>query len=284
MRLLVISGLSGSGKSIALQSLEDLDFYCVDNLPLGLLRPFVDEMTQGDNRVGDLAVGIDARTLAGDLERFPGIIEAIRGLGIDCEILFLEASDQVLFQRFSETRRKHPLTDARTSLRDAIRLEREMLAPIEGCATTRIDSSHTHIHQLRSQIRSWACGEGYLPLSIQFMSFGFKQGVPVDADFVFDVRCLPNPHWDPRLRLQTGRDPDVADFLGQQSLVSRMIADVAGLLEHWIPAFEAENRSYLNVAIGCTGGRHRSVYIVETLADRFAADGKQVIRRHRDLE
>ncbi len=284
MKFLVISGLSGSGKSIALQSLEDLDYYCVDNLPLSLLPAFVDEVSESSTlRYEAVAVGIDARTLAADLCRFPTLIEDIRRQGFDCEIVFLEASDSVLFQRFSETRRKHPLTDAATPLPEAISQERQTLAVIESCATVHIDTSHTHIHQLRAHIRSWAGGERSHPLSIQFLSFGYKQGLPDDVDYVFDVRCLPNPHWDPKLRHETGCDDGVIAFLDEQEIVVQMIDDIRQFLQCWIPRFEAENRSYLNVAVGCTGGRHRSVYIVERLADYFSGAGKQALKRHRDL-
>jgi len=285
MRFLVISGLSGSGKSIALQSLEDLDFYCVDNLPLGLLLSFAQTVMTAD-RLGheSIAVGIDARNLSSDMGSFPAILDEIRKLGFGCEVVFLEAGDAVLKKRFSETRRKHPLTDERTSLGEAIKAERKLLELIEKCADIRIDTSLSNVHQLRALIRDYVRVDVTPQVSIQFMSFGFKQGVPGDVDFVFDVRCLPNPYWDPKLRTLGGTDQAVIDFLSAQASVNQMFEDLAGFLQRWIPEFDKENRSYLSIAIGCTGGQHRSVYLVERLEARFRSLNKHVIVRHRDLQ
>ena len=285
MRFLVISGLSGSGKSIALQSLEDLDFYCVDNLPLGLLLSFAQTVITAD-RWGreSVAVGIDARNLSSDMGSFPSILDEIRKLGFECEVVFLEAGDGVIKKRFSETRRKHPLTDEQTSLGEAIKAERKLLELIERCADIHIDTSLCNVHQLRALIREYVRVDTSAQISIQFMSFGFKQGVPSDVDFVFDVRCLPNPYWDPKLRMLKGTDQAVIDFLDTQGNVNQMVEDLVGFLQRWIPEFEKENRSYLNVAIGCTGGQHRSVYLVERLEGRFRSLNKHVIVRHRDLQ
>ncbi len=285
MRFLVISGLSGSGKSIALQSLEDLDYYCVDNLPLSLLLSFAQTVMTAD-KLGheSVAVGIDARNLTNDMGRFPTIMDEIRKLGFECEVIFLEAGDVVLKKRFSETRRKHPLTDERTSLDEAIKAERKLLELIEKSADIHVDTSLSNVHQLRALIRDYVRADVTAQLSLQFMSFGFKQGVPGDVDFVFDVRCLPNPYWDPKLRTHRGTDRPVIDFLDAQVGVNQMFEDLSGFLQRWIPEFEKENRSYLSVAIGCTGGQHRSVYIVERLEAHFRALNKHVIVRHRDLQ
>jgi len=285
MRFLVISGLSGSGKSIALQSLEDLDYYCVDNLPLGLLLSFAQTVMTAD-RLGheSVAVGIDARNLSSDMGSFPTIMEEIRKLGFECEVIFLEAGDNVLKKRFSETRRKHPLTDERTSLDEAVKAERRLLELIEKNADIHVDTSLSNVHQLRALIRDYVRSDVSAQLSLQFMSFGFKQGVPGDVDFVFDVRCLPNPYWDPKLRTHRGTDQPVIDFLDAQAGVNQMFEDLSGFLQRWIPEFDKENRSYLSVAIGCTGGQHRSVYLVERLAAYFHGLNKHVIVRHRDLQ
>lgn len=285
MKFLVISGLSGSGKSIALQSLEDLDYYCVDNLPLNLLLAFAQTVMTAD-RLGheSVAVGIDARNLSSDMGGFPGIMDEIRNLGFECEVIFLEAGDGMLKKRFSETRRKHPLTDERTSLGEAIKAERKHLELIEKCADIRIDTSLSNVHQLRALIRDHVRVGTKAHLSLQFMSFGFKQGVPADVDFVFDVRCLPNPYWDPKLRILRGTDRPVIEFLNAQDTVNQMFEDLSGFLQRWIPAFDKENRSYLSVAIGCTGGQHRSVYLVERLEAHFRSQNKHVIVRHRDMQ
>lgn len=285
MTLLVISGLSGSGKSIALQALEDLDYYCVDNLPLSLLLPFAEQLPGDPSPVNveNVAVGIDARNLVKDLGRFNEILDQIRKLGIKCEVVFLTAADNILIKRFSETRRKHPLTRGDVSLTEAIAAERSLLAPVSSNADLQIDTSSIHVHQLRSLIRERVAKREAAALSLLFTSFGYKHGVPADADFVFDVRCLPNPHWDPKLRPYRGHDSEVAEFLEQQPNVIRMRDDIRGFLERWIPCFEAENRNYMCVAIGCTGGQHRSVYLAESLATYFSQSRDNVMTRHREL-
>ncbi len=285
MRLLVLSGLSGAGKSIALQALEDLGFYCVDNLPMGLLPGFVAQMkaVEGRQEVKDIAVGVDARNMTDDLQNFRLILDNIKGQGISCEVIFIVASDNALIKRFSETRRKHPLTNDQIPLVEAIAAERYLLNPIADCADLHIDTSNTNVHQLRDQIRDRVGRTASPALSLQFLSFGFKHGHPIDADFVFDVRCLPNPHWDPQLRLQTGRDEDVIKFLQPQPVVKEMLEDITRFVERWVPSFEAENRSYLTVAVGCTGGQHRSVYLTETLGAHFKQIRESVLIRHREL-
>jgi len=285
MRLLVLSGLSGAGKSIALQALEDLGFYCVDNLPVGLLPGFVAQMKimEGRQQTHDIAVGIDARNMIDDLQDFRQILDNIKSQEISCEVIFIVANDDALIKRFSETRRKHPLTNDEISLIDALAAERHLLNPIADCADLHIDTSHTNVHQLRDQIRDRVGRHATSALSLQFLSFGFKHGHPIDADFVFDVRCLPNPHWDPQLRLQTGRDDDVIEFLQQQPVVKEMLADITRFVERWVPSFESENRSYLTVGVGCTGGQHRSVYLTETLGAHFKQIRERVLIRHREL-
>lgn len=284
MKLYVVSGVSGSGKSTALNVFEDLDYYCIDNLPAGLLPAFAERMAANTTTcpIG-AAVGIDARNVPDDIASFPQILAALKLRGMACEVLFLYADDDTLLKRFSETRRKHPLSDAALPLADAIRREREVLQPIADCADLFVDTSHYNVHQLRDTIRRQVLEKPRQSLSILFESFGFKRGVPTDADFVFDLRCLPNPHWVPALRDKTGQDPEVADFLGHDEQVNRMFDDIRNFLEGWIPQFEAENRSYITVALGCTGGQHRSVYFAERLADHFSRTRQGVQVRHREL-
>ena len=285
MKLLVVSGLSGSGKSIALQALEDMNFYCVDNLPLGLLPNFAEQMikTAGQRTSENIAVSIDARNVTHDLQYFQQILDDLKKMGIGCEVIFIEADDSTLLIRFSETRRKHPLTNPKMPLIEAITAERKLLSAISTNADLHIDTTRTNVHQLRDIIRERVARKGILPLSMQFVSFGYKRGIPADVDFVFDARCLPNPHWDPRLRTSTGKHPDVVTFLEQQPVVVRMYEDITAFLERWIPYFEAENRSYMTIAVGCTGGQHRSVYLVEALASYFSKTHENVLTRHREL-
>jgi len=282
VKLVIVSGLSGSGKSSALRMLEDLGFFCTDNLPLPLLEAFTTQMLRS-NVPKLVAVGIDARSQVDDAASLPERLETLRSNGIDCEILFLEADDPVLLARFSETRRKHPLTHNGDPLEEAIALERRLLGPIAASAALHIDTSTSNIHQLRETVKRRVVDRASGQMSLVFQSFGYKHGVPRDADFVFDLRCLPNPHWEPDLRELTGRDDAVRDYLAQRDEVRQMQRQLTGLLDTWIPRFEAENRSYLTVALGCTGGRHRSVYLVERLCERFASLRADVSARHREL-
>lgn len=284
MRIIIVSGLSGSGKSIALQTLEDLDYYCVDNLPIELLKPFAREiLSRKSGLLQTIAVGIDARNFRDELERFPEILADLRRNGLAIEILFLQAADEALLKRYSETRRKHPLSLEGVPLMEAIRWERRLLEPMAAHADLIIDTSHTNVHELRQLVRSRLHDTPPGQLSILFESFAFKHGVPADADFVFDVRCLPNPHWEPQLRPLTGLDDKVVDFLTRQSVVMGMIADLCRFLETWIPCFENSSRSYLTVAIGCTGGQHRSVFIAAALARHFSKIRRNIMTRHREL-
>jgi UPF0042 nucleotide-binding protein len=285
MKLLIVSALSGSGKSIALDTLEDCGYYCIDNLPVTLLEDFINHvMLANQQTYAKTAVGIDARNQSKSLANFSEILKSIRAKGIDCEIIFMQAEEATLLKRYSETRRRHPLTDLNTPLKEALKIEKEMLIPVAKHANVVIDTSRTHYHQLRELIRDQIGERDYQHISLQFQSFGFKHGVPLDADFVFDARSLPNPYWVPELRVLTGKDQSVVDFLADQPLVHEFFQDISVFLERWIPRFEAEGRSYLTIAIGCTGGQHRSVYLVEALVKHFNSPVVNVIVRHREIQ
>ena len=282
--MIIVSGYSGSGKSIALETLEDLHYYCVDNLPVELLKPFAQAILARENRlVQTAAVGIDARNFLDELEIFPEILSELRTMGLAVEILFLQATDEVLLKRYSETRRRHPLALQGVPLLDAIRRERRLLDSIMAHANLIIDTTRTNVHELRQLVRTRLHETPPGSVSILFESFAYKNGVPVDADFVFDVRCLPNPHWEPKLRSLNGRDAEVVAFLQKQREVVAMIEDLRRFLDTWIPCFETGYRSYLTIAIGCTGGQHRSVYITEVLADYFGKTRSNIMTRHREL-
>ncbi len=283
-RLIVVSGLSGSGKSIALNVLEDAGYNCIDNLPLHLFETLAHDLIHHEEPVAPrTAVGIDARAPCRHLDVLPRLIADLRENGIRCEILFLEADTEVLIQRFSETRRRHPLTDDRLDLEAAIEQERRLLEPLRDAADLRVDTSRTNLHQLRELIGGAVAERRGDEMSIVLKSFGFKHGMTRNANFVFDVRCLPNPHWHPELRPLTGRDPAVAEFLEQSEAVDRMFYDINDFLQRWIPCFEKEGRAYLTIAIGCTGGQHRSVYMVERLRRTLEEQGRRVLCRHREL-
>lgn len=284
MRLFIVSGLSGSGKSVTLHMLEDLDYYCVDNIPTRILPILLDELTDSeDPKYRRVAVGLDTRPRPEDLDQFPDLLRELRRSGILCEVLFLQADTEVLLERYSETRRKHPMSGDSRSLRDAIAYERELLAPVADVADLVLDTSRMSVHDLREMVRDRLDGRPDSQLSLQFQSFGYKHGLPGDADFVFDARSLPNPYWVSPLRNLTGTDQAVVEFLEQSESVQRFIRDLCVLLEHWIPEIAASNRSYLTVAVGCTGGRHRSVYIATRLAEHFRRTYPQVLLRHAEL-
>lgn len=283
-RLLIVSGLSGAGKTVALHALEDCGFYCVDNLPIGFLPEFARQVRASDLPAYRLvAVGIDARNPLEGLSRFPEVLRELRSPDFSPELVYFEATDDVLIQRFGETRRKHPLSTGSLGLPDAIARERVLLGPLSDCADLRVDTTHTHIHGLRNLIRERVVGREPGRITLQLQSFGFKHGAPRDADFVFDARVLPNPHWEPALRDFSGLDTPVADFLAASARARELIQDLDAFLDRWVAAFEAENRSYLTVAVGCTGGRHRSVYVVERLAEGLRRRGRQTLVKHRDL-
>ena len=282
-RVIVLSGLSGAGKTVALRAFEDLGFYCVDNLPTTLLPALVAALTAGERApIAHIAVGVDVRS-RGDLERLPDAISALTGSGIQTELLFLDSNEEVLLKRYSETRRKHPLSDGKRSLPDAIAEERRRLRPLAAIADRVVDSSEMNVHQLRRAIATgFGASDG--ESTLLFESFAYRRGLPPDSDFVFDARCLPNPHWDPRLRPFSGKDAAVREFLAAQPLVGHFLDDIIRLLEEWLPRFEGEDKSYLTVAIGCTGGRHRSVYLAERLAEHFRGSREQVLTFHRELD
>jgi len=285
MQLFLISGLSGSGKSVALNVLEDSGYYCVDNLPAELLPALTDNLRQAG--YARIAVSIDVRS-GGSVQQLPHYIGQLKQRGVDVHLLFLDAQTDTLVKRFSETRRRHPLSDAQPlahgkegiTLPECIKRERELLAEI-GSIGHRIDTSELGANALRAWVKDFIRVDR-ARLTLLFQSFGFKNGVPLDADFVFDVRCLPNPHYDPVLRPFSGRDAAVIEFLERIPNVQKMYDDIRGFIENWLPCFVADNRSYLTVAIGCTGGQHRSVYLAEKLARHFEAQ-QQVLLRHREL-
>lgn len=284
MQLVIISGRSGSGKSIALQALEDLGFYAIDNLPAVLLDSLVDELQGGETQRSSIAVSIDARNLPGALRKFPGLLEAVDRKGVDCQVVYLTAEAKILLERYSATRRRHPLTrDSNMTLAEAIDSEEVALAEIRDLADLVIDTSRLSVHDLRGRIAEQVAQHTGKQLTLTFESFGYKNGVPLDADTVFDARCLPNPYWDPRLRPFNGRDAEIIAFLESYSEVNDMASDIASWLERWLPAYQASHRSYVTVAIGCTGGQHRSVYLAEQLANHFAGDYPGVRLRHREL-
>ena len=287
MELFIISGTSGAGKSIALHALEDLNFYCIDNLPIALLGAFVDELISSNDNDNNAnykraAVGIDARNLNEDFTPFNTLIESLKQK-VSVRTIFIDANDEILIKRFSETRRRHPLADDSLSLEEAFSHERLILNPIASLADLKLDSTRTNVHELRDIIQKDAGHESGVGMSILFQSFGFKHGLPIEADFVFDVRCMPNPHWEPRLRVMTGQDDDVKNFLDNHFEVNRMFDDIKHFLERWLDSFKDNKRSYLTIAIGCTGGQHRSVYFVERLTEYFSHSKYATLVRHREL-
>jgi len=286
MNLTIISGLSGSGKTVALHTLEDEDYYCVDNLPLGLLPEFVQRVINRTIEHQDnIAVGIDARSASHDLERFSEIIKPLRELDINIEVVYLQAEPATLIKRYSDTRRRHPLTRKGLPLAEAIEVERSLLSDIAAGSDLFIDTTFTNIHQLRGLVKERIVRrENKDSLSVLFQSFGFKHGTPTDSDFMFDVRCLPNPHWEHHLRPLNGLDAEVMDFLNNSEEVEQMLGYIRDFLQAWVPKFEQQNRYYLTISIGCTGGQHRSVYIAQQLFEYFRDRLDTVSIRHRELE
>ncbi len=284
LRLIIVSGLSGSGKSVALHVLEDLGYYCIDNIPAALLKSAVHEVHSGEGPAAELlAVGVDARNRPQDLEALPGLIADLRNQGVRTDIVFLHASDEILLKRYSETRRRHPLAEHGAELRMAINAEREVLAHINDAADLIIDTSRTSVYELADAIRERVDRRKSESLSVLIESFGFKHGIPADADFVFDTRCLPNPYWSVELRGLTGLDKEVIEFLNAEDTVNAMYEDIVGFLNRWIPRFEDAHRGYLTIAIGCTGGQHRSVHMTEMLASELRKNHEPVLTRHNNL-
>jgi UPF0042 nucleotide-binding protein len=284
MRVIIVSGRSGSGKSTALDVLEDNGFFCIDNLPAVLLPELAERALLHTELIQpQVAVSIDARNLPSQLKRFPELLAEVRTRYILCDLLYLDADDETLLKRFSETRRRHPLTNENRSLAEAIRDESRLLAPIKDLADLKIDTSHLNLHQLRDTLKLRLLDKPEPGTAFLIESFGFKRGMPVDADLVFDVRCLPNPYWKPDLRDFSGLDRPVADYLAAQPDVEEMYQDIQAYLHKWLPRFAASNRAYVTIAIGCTGGHHRSVYLAERLGRTLKQSLKNVQVRHRDL-
>ncbi len=282
--LLVVSGMSGSGKSVALNTFEDLSFFCVDNLPAELLPDFVRSAADPQRGTQKLAVGIDVRS-GGDLANIPKWLSAVGTMGLDPKLVFFDTGDEVLLKRYADTRRRHPLSHLGLALADAIALERQALKPLRALADVIIDTTDLNVHQLRRRVIT-DLGLGMdSSLSLLFESFAYRRGVPADADFVFDARGLPNPHWDARLRPLSGRDDDVREHLGAQEDVARYVGQISDFLGTWLPRMQSDTRSYVTVAFGCTGGRHRSVYLAETFAEIARAQHwGDVATFHRELD
>lgn len=281
--LVLVTGLSGGGKSTALRALEDLGCYCVDNLPAALLREFADQIESNPTRYSSVALGVDARSPGKDLEQIPSWLDRLSEAGLNCQLLFLTADSKAIIKRFSETRRRHPLTSDQQSLPQAIEQEKSLLDVLRRKADWVIDTSDTNIHQLRRQV--WKCvGPENEPMTIVLESFAFKRGVPQDVDFIFDARILPNPHWVEHLRKHSGLDQPVREWLEQDDAVKGMLGDILKFLETWLPEFQHSQRSYVTVGIGCTGGRHRSVYLVDRLAAGLGTEFGQVLIHHRELQ
>jgi len=280
--LILVSGLSGSGKSTALAALEDLGYYCADNLPAALLAEFTGHIRSDPDLYRRVALGIDARSRGPELTGIPRWMDQLIGEGLACELLFLTAEPSILLQRFSETRRRHPLTSGKDALPKAIEKEQILLQTLQKRADWVMDTSRTNIHQLRRQVWKWA-GERGDAMTLVLQSFAFKRGVPQDVDFVFDARCLPNPHWVEELRQKTGLDQGVSEWLEADSAAEKMFTDIRDFLREWLPRFENAQRSYVTVGIGCTGGLHRSVYLAQRLREALSEAFPQVLVHHRDL-
>jgi RNase adapter protein RapZ len=279
VKLIILSGRSGSGKSISLHVLEDLGYYCIDNLPAPLLPALIEHVQSNYHHV---ALGIDARNLPTNIDHFHSFIQELQHCGHTCEIIYLDADDNILIKRFSETRRKHPLTNHKVALHEAIQQEKKLLEPIAHLADLRVDTSSFAMQQLRELICQRVFSEKP-SLSILIQSFGYKFGIPQDSDFVFDVRCLANPYWQPELRPYSGFDQEIADFLQDRPETIQLLHYLEQFFDKWIPLFAASNRSYMTISIGCTGGRHRSVYIAEKLLHYLSKQGKNIQMRHREL-
>ena len=283
-QLVLVTGLSGGGKSTGLRALEDLGFYCVDNLPAGLLADFVQQVSRRDHsEYARIALGVDARSPGQELGDIPAWLDELAAGGMDCRLVFLTADTKAIIKRFSETRRRHPLTSERQALPRAIEQERRLLAVLEQRADWVIDTTESNIHQLRQQVWKFAGGDSD-SMTVVLESFAFKRGVPQDVDFIFDARILPNPHWVESLRVFTGLDRPVREWLERDEAVTRMVDDVLGFLKTWLPAFQMSQRSYVTIGIGCTGGQHRSVYLVDRLAEELGDGFDNVLTYHRELQ
>lgn len=284
MKLIIVSGRSGSGKSTALHVLEDLGYYCIDNLPIGLLVPLTNEaLDKGTEKLRHIAVSIDARNLSDDIAHFEQLHQALQKPNLSIEVIYLDADEQMLLQRFHATRRKHPLSNSRRSLKEAISHEKKLLEPISQLADLYVDTSGLSMYELRDMVKQRVAGRKEQELALLVQSFGFKHGVPVDSDYVFDVRCLPNPYWDTQLRQFTGLDKPVQDFLEGLPETQALQQDIEAFLRRWLPSFRNSNRSYMTISIGCTGGQHRSVFMAERLGITLSEDFPNVQIRHTEL-
>ena len=279
----IISGTSGSGKTIALRALEDLGYYCVDNLPVVMLSQFAEEvLAKADSDIEHAAVSIDARNLT-VLDSLPKHLKRIRDKGVSCEVIFLDTEESALVRRYTETRRKHPLMDDEIPLVESIHLEKQLLSPISELATKHFDTTNMTPHELRLLIQEDAGSTEPGYPSLLFKSFAYKRGAPPDADFVFDVRCLPNPYWNAELKGYSGLDEPIVEFFADKPLVDTMISQIDSFVDEWMPRFHSVGRIYMTIAIGCTGGRHRSVYVVERLAKIYQGRSTSVQKRHGEL-
>jgi UPF0042 nucleotide-binding protein len=284
VRLVIISGRSGSGKSTALHQLEDEGFYCIDNLPVSLLPALIEKTSEQEFQLFQgTAVCIDARNAWKDLKNFKTILDSLPS-SVETHVLYLDAQDINLLQRFGETRRRHPLSTESIPLAEAIARERELLEPISGNASLVLDTSQMTVYELRDAIKQRLLGTSSGSMSILVQSFGFKRGVPADADLVFDVRMLPNPHWVKELRLKTGLDAQVRQFLEDQPMTAELYDDIRSYLDRWLPRYRDGNRSYMNIALGCTGGQHRSVYLANRLYEHYRQQYPAIHVRHRELQ
>ncbi len=281
-QMIIISGLSGSGKSIALQTLEDEGFFCIDNLPISFIPRFIEEIQQRKG-IARLAIGVDARSFPEDLSEAESIFKQIEECtSLTPKILFLDANDEILIKRYSHTRRRHPLSSTEKSLVDAINYERELLSPLRLRANVLVDTSFLNVHELRSILKQRLIENNHSSLFINIISFGYRNGIPLDADFVFDARMLTNPHWIPHLREYTGLSSEITDFFAETEDIQDFYHDIAGFITKWLPSFKKGTRSYLTIAIGCTGGKHRSVYLAQRLFELLQAENN-VLVKHREI-
>lgn len=282
MKIVLISGKSGSGKSSALHALEDCGFYCIDNLPLALTSTLIETLSQ-EKQYAKVAVSLDIRNFSGDEAKLKAFLEAIEQQNIEYQIVFLDSDEETLVKRYNASRRKHPLSSESRSLREAIALEKAWLAPILDVASLIMDTSTISVHELRATIRQRIANHEQGEVSLLFQSFGFKHGIPTDSDLMFDVRCLPNPYWEPTLRNFTGKDTPIKEFLEKHSMTHKMFEDIKGFVEYWLPQYKESGRAYLTVSIGCTGGCHRSVYLAERLSEHFSQKNNSVHLKHNEL-